>query len=152
MRATGIVNQLDGQYAFVRCDRTSACSACHECASKGACHAELIFGEQKSQVTVRAKNLAGAKEGDMVELESSTIFTLSSAFLLFVMPFILSLVLYFASRNSFSQYEAFPLVLIAFFIICFIVIAKLVNKLSVKKHTIFIVTIVEESKENLEAE
>ncbi|MBR2021587.1 MAG: SoxR reducing system RseC family protein, partial [Clostridia bacterium] len=114
--------------------------------------AELIFGEQTQSVEVVAQNRAGAKTGDRVELESSTARTLFAAFSLFIVPFLITLVFYFISKEFFLSQKSFPLVLILVFCAAFFVMGKIVNGFIKKKHSIYVVRILEESKESLEAE
>lgn len=152
MKAIGTVIKTDKQSATVVSERNSACMSCHNCEAKGACHAELVFGKQTESVEVVAKNKVGAKAGDRVELESSTTGTLFAAFSVFVFPFFVALILYFILKNSFSDNYFFPLALIAVFCAGFFVIGKIVNEIVKRKHTIYVVKILEESKESLEAE
>lgn len=152
MKAVGIVTKIENGIATVLCQRNSACSSCHECEAKGACHAELIFGEQEQTVTVEAENTVGAKTGDKVEIESSTSNTLLSAFFVFVIPFFVSLLVYFTVKDKLSENTFFPLILIAVFLLAFYVSGKIVNAFVRKRHKTYIVEILEESKEHFEAE
>lgn len=152
MKAIGTVIKTEKNTATVVSERSSACSACHSCEARGACHAELIFGEQTQSVEVVAQNRAGAKKGDRVELESSTARTLFAAFSLFIVPFLITLVFYFISKEFFLSQKSFPLVLILVFCAAFFVMGKIVNGFIKKKHSIYVVRILEESKESLEAE
>ncbi|MBQ7398916.1 MAG: SoxR reducing system RseC family protein [Clostridia bacterium] len=152
MKAVGIVTKTENNSAIVVSERSSACSSCHNCEAKGACHAEIVFGEQTQSVEVSVKNTVGAKCGDKVELESSTLGTLAAAFSVFVVPVVLTLMSYFLLKDSLEQSNLLPIVLIAVFCIGFFVLGKIINQVIKKKHTIYIVGILEESKENLEAE
>ncbi len=151
MKAIGKVRELRGNSALVSSQRQSACASCHNCASKGICHAELIFGEQKQEVTVEAVNRIGAKVGDTVELESSTGKTLSIAMLIFILPFVLTSIIYFLLENKAYISGMLPLILIVVFVFSFIVITKLVNKCIQNKNATIIVAILEENQ-NFEAE
>ncbi len=152
MKAKGIVTKTENGFATVVSQRSSACSSCHNCEAKGACHAELVFGSQTEDVFVEAYNDVGAKRGDRVELESSTKETLLASFAFFVIPFMITIIFFFAFKNQFSAYESFPLILIAVFAVSFIIIGKILNTIFSKKKTIRIVAILEECKEHLEAE
>lgn len=152
MKAVGIVTKIENGVATVLCQRSSACSSCHECEAKGACHAELIFGNQEQTVTAEAENSLGAKIGDKVEIESSTVNTLLSAFFVFVIPFFVSLLIYFTVKEKLSDNTFFPLILIAVFLLAFYVSGKIVNAFIKKRHKTYIVEILEESKERFEAE
>lgn len=152
MKAKGIVTKINGSYATVVSERNSACSSCHECKSKGSCHAELIFGNQKQDVTVTAKNAVGAKFGDTVELESSTFVTLICSFFVFVFPFFVTAAFYFLAGGQYVNSRYLPLVLIAVFCTSFFVLGLIFNSFIRKKHSIYIVKVLEESKGHFETE
>ena len=152
MKAIGIVIKTKNDVATVVSERRSACSSCHNCEAKGACHAELVFGNQSESVEVCALNKIGAKVGDRVELEGSTKETLTASFLLFVLPFIATVLFYFSFTNFITDVRYVPLILIAVYAFSFFVAGKLLNHIFSKKLTTFIVRILEECKEDLEAE
>ena len=152
MKAQGIVTQIKGSYAVVVSERNSACSSCHECKSKGSCHAELIFGNQKQNVTVTARNTVGALCGDMVELESSTFVTLLCSFFVFVFPFFITAAFYFLTVEQYKNSYYLPLILISVFCLSFFVLGFIFNSFIRKKHSIYIVKVLEESKEHFETE
>lgn len=152
MKAIGTVIRVDKNTVTVVSERNSACSSCHNCEAKGACHAELVFGEQTQSIVVDAENKADAKIGDVVELESSTTGTLFAALGLYIVPFIITLVFYLFFNNLFTDSDYFPLALILVLCAGFVVMGKVVNRVVKNKHAIYVVRILEESKENLEAE
>ena len=152
MKAIGIVTKTKGNYATVVSERNSSCSACHKCSSKGSCHAELIFGDQKQIVEFSARNLVGASTGDRIELESSTSVTLLCSFLVFVVPFLVTAIFYFYAMSWLEQNKYLPLIMILCFCLSFVGISTISNTFIKKKHSIFIVKILEESKEHFEAE
>ncbi len=151
MKAIGKVIELSDDFALVSSQRQSACASCHNCASKGACHAELVFGEQKQEVMIEAINSIGARVGDTVELEGSTRKTLSIAMLIFLLPFVLTSLAYFFLESQTDIGAVLPLILIGVFVISFFIITKLVNKYIQNKNATIIVAILEENQ-NLEAE
>ena len=147
MKAIGKVTEVSGQVARVVSERNSACSMCHNCDSHGICHAELVFGEQTQSVEVLALNKVGAKVGDKVELESSTGITLVSAALIFVLPIIVSVLVYLEC-SFVSDISYLPaIMLVISFLITFSVSAKLLNRYYQNKFTAQIVKIIEESEE-----
>ena len=151
MKAIGKVKELKNDYAVVVSERKSACSACHNCEAKGTCSAELVFGEQKQDVSVTAYNSVGAKIGDTVELESSTKYTLSLAIIIFILPFLLTAAIYYLIVNIFNSGISLPPILIVIFLVLFIIVSKIANRIIQSKKTITIVRVLEENQ-NLEAE
>ena len=150
MKAIGKVIETSGKFARVRSERRSACSSCHECASKGACHAELVFGNQTEEISVLAENKVGANKGDVVELESSTSGTLLLCFLAFVLPIATSGAVYLILNTLFSHSNVLPLLMIAVFVICFMISVTVLNRFVRKKASAVIVRIIEESIEEIE--
>ena len=81
----------DGQ-AEVSVKRQSACG--HDCSKCGGGCSELMVS---STVAVIASNGIGAQPGDMVTVESSTSGVLGAAVMVYVVPFLLSFIGYFAA-------------------------------------------------------
>ena len=79
MRQEAKVLSINGELATVAVVRKSACA--HDCADCGGC------GAQKT-ITVSALNMAGAKTGDFVTVESDDSSVLKKAFLLYIAPLI----------------------------------------------------------------
>ena len=148
MKAIGIVESISGNIATVISKRSSACSSCHNCTAKGACHAELVFGSQTEDVSVKAYNKISAKSGDVVELESSSSKSLLVLFITFVLPVILTIPFYLIFRSS----NLLPILLIAVFVAFFIITALIFNCIIKNKITSSVVRIIEESKDNVEGE
>ena len=145
MKAIGKVTETYKSYARVTSQRSSACASCNNCGGKGACHAQLVFGNQDELVTITADNKLGAKVGDMVELESSTSVTLFMCFLAFVFPIVLSANLYYVLNKIIGHSNVLPLLMIAVFVICFVITVFAVNCFVKKKASAVIVRIIEES-------
>lgn len=149
MRATGIVIETDKSVAKVKSTRESACSSCHNCEAKGACHAELIFGSQTEEVYIFAKNTIGAMVGDRVELESSTTKTLFASASIFVLPVILSALSYILSERFVSIFRP-EYVFLTVLIISFMVLARIINIFAKRRLATYIVRILEESETEIE--
>lgn len=149
MIAIGKVININGDTALVSSQRSSACSACRNCESHGTCHAELIFGNQSEEVTVCAKNDVDARVGDIVELQSSTLKTLFTSFALFVVPLILTCILYLLLQ-AFLILRHMPIILIVSYFVFFVTCAFVMN-VFIKRHTsVSIVRIIEECKQGFE--
>ncbi|HHV79461.1 MAG TPA: SoxR reducing system RseC family protein [Firmicutes bacterium] len=81
MREGGIVKEVKGDTAVVALRRTQACAHCGRCGAFTATTPDFIL--------VEAKNLAGAKEGDDVDLEMEPGTVYKAALLLYGIPLIL---------------------------------------------------------------
>ncbi len=136
MTAKGVVIDINGTTARVKCRRQSACASCHGCEASGACHAELIFGESNGEVVVDAINSVGAKVGDNVEVEASTRNTLLYSLLIFVFPCVISLIAYNFCSSFGAAIDACAAVLVAVFILSFFGMGKALNSFIKRKHTL----------------
>ncbi len=94
MQQNATVVKTDGAYAVVEAVRSSACAGCHR-AAEGCAACSLIGG--KNTMRARARNDAGAGEGDLVSVEASSGRTLFYAVLVFLLPLLLAAVGYFAA-------------------------------------------------------
>ena len=144
MNAIGNVKSIHGDKAEVVCRRTDACSSCHNCSNANHCSAQLIFGEQNSEITVRATNKIGAQAGDTVELSSPSDHVLTWSVLVFVLPVLLSVISYYVASASIHNSLNASIVLIVTFFVSFFATAKIINKFSAAKISIEITNILEE--------
>lgn len=126
MKATGIVTETNGNSAVVKSTRNSACSSCHNCEARDACHVELIFGEQKQDVCVTALNKAGASVGDKVALESATDKTLFVSAFTFIIPIIISVIAYVVSIEHLSAELSAVITMVSLFF-SFFITSKIMN-------------------------
>ena len=76
MDRAGIVVSQMGDYSKVKLVRHTACGNC------GACQ----LGDEQKDIMLVAKNSAGAKMGDLVEVTMATDSVLSAAFIMYVIP------------------------------------------------------------------
>lgn len=75
---TGVVETVEGEWAWVRARRKSACGGC---SSKG--HCQSLGG---GQMRIKARNTANANVGDTVEIYLDTRIKMKFLFLLYVVP------------------------------------------------------------------
>ena len=143
MNAIGKVIEVKNDIALVETLRSSACASCNDCEAKGACHAELIFGNDSDIVVSMAQNHVGAKVGDRVEMSTSTGKTLFVSFVLFVIPVLISVLVYL-SVSAFASDIVAAVLLIASFFVSFIILMKIMDLFVKNKVTIRIVKILEE--------
>ena len=89
MQTKATVISVDGKFAIVETERTSACEGCHT-APDGGCSVCSMMGSDK-KLSARALNTVGAKVGDRVAVESHTARMLWYAVLVFLLPLFLAL-------------------------------------------------------------
>ncbi len=88
MKTRAVVIALDGDYATVETERTSACEGCHK-AEEGGCSVCSLMASNRKLAT-RAKNTVGAAVGDTVTVESETARLLWYAALVFLLPILVA--------------------------------------------------------------
>lgn len=114
MNCRGRVISVCGEYAVVETQRKSACEGCHK-KTDGGCTACSLMGKN-SVISTKAKNIAGAKIGDTVEIESKTSTMMFYAFLIFILPIIIALAAYFISKKLTTEGVSLIISLIGFVI------------------------------------
>ncbi len=92
MKTKAIVIALDGDYATVQTERTSACDGCHKAEEGGCSVCSLMASNRK--IATRAKNTVGASIGDRVTVESETSRLLWYAALVFLLPILAAALLW----------------------------------------------------------
>lgn len=97
MQTKATVKAVDGKYATVESERTSACDGCHK-ATDGGCSVCSLMGSNR-KIAARALNTIGATVGDVVAIESNTPRMLWYAVLVFLFPIILCIVGWFVASN-----------------------------------------------------
>ena len=90
MKTKATVLSLDGKFATVRTERTSACEGCHKASDENGCSVCSLMGGNR-QMQARARNTAGALVGDAVMIESNTSRMLWYAALVFLFPILATL-------------------------------------------------------------
>lgn len=102
MQTKARVTAIDGKYATVEVQRTSACEGCHK-ATDGGCSVCSMLGSDR-KMAARARNTVGAAVGDIVMIESKTSRMLWYALLVFILPIVLCIAGWFiASAITESQ-------------------------------------------------
>lgn len=123
MTQVAIVKKLltNGE-AEVSVHRKSACG--HDCSHCSGCELTIT----KTDILVTAENRPGAHPGDTVLVESSNRDIMYSAFLVYVVPFILFFIGYFAGRTLFHSEGLSILTAFAGLVIGFLPARKLDKK------------------------
>lgn len=89
MQTKATVIAIDGHFAMVEAERSSACEGCHKAEEGGCSVCSLMGGDRK--LATRAKNSLGAKVGDAVLIESNDGRMLWYAVLVFILPILITL-------------------------------------------------------------
>ncbi len=142
-----VVEIKENNVARVQSQRMSACASCENCSSKGACEAQLVFGNT-SCVFLEVKNTLSARVGDTVQLSSSTPKMLFTSFFVFVVPVLLSVLAYFLAEGITHNTFISSVCLGVVFAAAFVAGAVFMNSYAKKCISIEIVKIVEEGAEN----
>ncbi len=99
-----VVEIINETVAVVSVERRSACDGCHKAEGDKGCSICTLLGG-KHETRARARNTAGAVEGDTVALESRTSRILGYAALVFLLPVILGLIGYLVGFYALSMGE-----------------------------------------------
>ena len=114
--------------AQVACLRQSACSGdCHKCSGCGAVEQTMIF---------TARNPIGAKQGDMVTVESATGPVLQAAAVLYLLP----LVLFIAGYLIGMQWQLGGLIGALTFVLSIVLVVCYDRLVMKKKNTVYTIT------------
>lgn len=92
MRTKATVKEISGSLAIVESERLSACEGCHK--HEEGCSVCSLMGSNR-KITARAFNRVGAEVGDVVEIETETKKVLFYAMLVFLLPVVLMIGIYF---------------------------------------------------------
>ncbi len=131
MRQKATVVSTDGKKAVVKVERASMCDGCHKKGCADGCSMYSIFGGDKNFSAV-ADNSFGATEGSVVFIETSDNKVLLSAFVVFMLPLILSFGCYFIIKNFFTEEQSLIIALSLFAL--YFVILSIVEKAKKKKN------------------
>ena len=88
MRETGCVSDINGSHALIKMDFKGGCAGC---SMNGVCKTDGS-GKRELDLPVGALQL---KPGDLVEIETAPRSLLTAAFLIFILPLLLSFGAYF---------------------------------------------------------
>jgi len=94
METKATVIATEGKYAIVETKRKSACDGCHKQKEGSSCAMCTLMGD-KAELRTRANNPIGARVGDEVMIESPSARVLAYGALVFLMPLLLGLLVYF---------------------------------------------------------
>lgn len=118
MQTKATVISIDGEFATVEAERTSACEGCHK-AEEGGCSVCSLMGSDR-KIATRAYNPVRAKVGDRVLIESKSARMLWYGVLVFILPIVVALLAWGIASQftenivapAISAFAGFALVLI----------------------------------------
>ncbi len=130
MRQKATVTSVKGNTAVVKAERASMCDGCHKKGCADGCSMYSIFGGDKNFSAV-ADNTFGAVEGSKVYVETSDKSVLFSAFIVFVLPLVLSFGLYFIAKNFLTEEQSIIIALSSF--VLYFAVLTIYEKLTKEK-------------------
>ena len=90
MKTKAKVVSLDGEFALVETERTSACEGCHKAEEGKGCSVCSLMGASDRKLQAKANNRVDAKIGDSVWIESATSRMMLYAAMVFLLPLVLA--------------------------------------------------------------
>ena len=140
MKQKGTVISTEGAFAMVQVRRASACDGCHRQAEGcGVC--SLLSAGNRRHV-VKVSNPVQAQAGDVVELEAAGSRILFYAFMLFVLPILLSLLAYGVSVWLGAESAVRTICGIGAFIVAFASIAAGLNRMAAREPETAIIRVI----------
>ncbi|MFA5561883.1 MAG: SoxR reducing system RseC family protein [Eubacteriales bacterium] len=140
MTQKGTVISTEGAFAVVQVRRDAACDGCHRQAD--GCTACSLLGAGQRNHVVKVANPVQAQAGDVVELEAPSARILFYAFMLFVLPVLLSLLAYGVSVWLGAESAVRILCGVGAFILAFAGIAAGLNRMAAGKPETVIVRVI----------
>ena len=114
MKEVGTVQKIDGEYAFIRVEKKSACGEnCATC--KGGC--------VPTERIIKVKNTKKCQSGDKVALDMNTKKVMSAAFMVYIIPLVMLILGYFLGESLFGNEGSAILSGVVLMIISMIIIA-----------------------------
>jgi positive regulator of sigma E activity len=140
MTQKGVIVECDGKLASVRVSRSDMCSGCHKNSENG-CVACSLFTLDKTSI-VKAHNKVEAKEGDEVEIESSTGRVMIYALLVFVLPIMIALGLFLIFSSITHSSPTLFFITFSGLVLPFIVVSFILNRTTAKRQDLTVIRIV----------
>ena len=144
MKTTATVIKTEDGKAYVKAFRSSACEGCKGCDNSGKCHTEMLLSEAPKSYELEVKNEIGAKPGDIVEVSSVGNGILIFAVVVFLLPIILAVISYFIAAQYLGPVYTIA-VSGAVFIVSFMIVSFISNKVIVLYSTNLISKIIKEN-------
>lgn len=142
MRQSATVISTMDKTAVVTAERASMCDGCHKKGCADGCSMYSIFGGDKNFSAV-ADNSFGAPIGSRVIVETADRSVLLSAFLVFMLPLLLSFAAYFICKNYIAEEQSI-IIALSVFALYFLVLGITERICKNKKPSLRIVAYAEE--------
>ncbi len=143
MKQSATVISTSGNIAVVTAERASMCDGCHKKGCSDGCSMYSIFGGDKN-FSAEADNSFGADEGSRVIVEATDKSIFFSAFIVFLLPLIVSFAAYFIFRNWLSE-EYSIIIALSVFVVYFAVLGIYERTAKAKKPKLKIIGYAEEN-------
>ena len=135
------VLSIDKNVAVVEVERKSACDGCHKNETGEGCSICSLTGGNR-KFSAKALNEVGAKVGDAVEITSASSRVLFYSVLVFVLPVVIGIAMYFIAEALFHTELYNYLALVLGFVLSFGFVWLYSKKISDKRCDIEIVRVI----------
>lgn len=140
MKQKALVLSTDGDSAVIEVARVTACEGCHKMKEGEGCVACSLF-DLKKKMSAEAVNQVGAKAGDIVEITTPSRIVAAYSVLVFVLPIIVGIALYFIADLFLSNEAVLALISVGGIALTFVIIHFTLDKIAAANKVIRIVSV-----------
>ena len=141
------VIEIDKNIAVVEVERKSACDGCHKNETGEGCSICSLTGGNR-KFSAKAMNNVGAKVGDTVEIASASSRVLFYSLLVFILPVVIGIAMYFAAEMLFHAELYSYLALVLGFVLSLAIVWIYSKAVSKKRCDIEIINVIRENDGN----
>ncbi len=146
MKQKALVLSSDGDSAVIEVARVTACEGCHKMKEGEGCVACSLF-DLKKKMSAEAVNEVGAKAGDVVEITTPSRIVAAYSVLVFILPIIVGIVLYFVAELFLSNEAVLALISVGGIALSFVIIHFTLDKIAAANKVIRIVSVCKDNTE-----
>ena len=146
MKQKALVLSTKGDSAVIEVARVTACEGCHKMKEGEGCVACSLF-DLKKKMSAEAINDIGAKAGDVVEITTPSRIVAAYSVLVFILPIIVGIVLYFVANLFISNEAVLALISVGGIALAFIIIHFTLDKIAAANKVIRIVSICKDNSD-----
>lgn len=140
MKQKAIVLSTEGDSAVIEVARVTACEGCHKMKDGEGCVACSLF-DLKKKMSADAVNEVGAKAGDIVEITTPSRTVALYSLLVFILPIIVGIALYFIAELFLSNEAVLALISVGGIALSFVIIHFTLDRIAAANKVIRIVSI-----------
>lgn len=146
MKQKALVLSTENDSAVIEVARVTACEGCHKMKEGEGCVACSLF-DLKKKMSADAVNEVGAKAGDIVEITTPSRVVAAYSVLVFILPIIVGIALYFVAEMFLSNEAALALISVGGIALSFVIIHFTLDKVAAANKVIRIVSICKHNSE-----